>query len=77
MQLPALTRVGALEAECIGLLTEWSGLSMSERPISGEPENNVYTVLLMIATVLVAAATVFLAVRSQQLFGSWNPFSGA
>ena len=50
---------------------------MSERPISGEPENNVYTVLLIIATVLVAAATIFLAVRSQQLFGSWNPFSGA
>ncbi len=50
---------------------------MSERPISGEPDNNVYTVLLIIATVLVAASTVFLAVRSQQLFGSWNPFSGA
>ena len=28
-------------------------------------------------TVLVAGATVYLAVRSQQLFGSWNPFSGA
>ncbi len=49
---------------------------MSERP--GEsPPNDVYTVLLMLATVLMAGATVFLTIRSQQLFGSWNPFSGA
>ncbi len=50
---------------------------MSERPAGSQPENNVYTVLLIVATVLVVAATVFLAARSQQLFGSWNPFSGA
>jgi len=51
---------------------------MSERPAdAGKPESNVYTVLLIVATILVAAATVFLVVRSQQLFGSWNPFSGA
>lgn len=49
---------------------------MSERPVSDRPEDNVYTGLLIIATVLVAAATIFLAVRSQQLFGSWNPFGG-
>jgi hypothetical protein len=51
---------------------------MSERPVNGgQPESNVYTVLLILATVFVAGATVFLAVRSQQLFGSWYPFSGA
>jgi hypothetical protein len=50
---------------------------MSEGPAPARPENNVYTVLLMLATVLVAGATIFLAARSQQLFGSWNPFSGA
>ena len=50
---------------------------MSERPAEGKPENNVYTVLLFIATLLVAGATVFLAVKSHQLFGSWNPFSRA
>ena len=49
---------------------------MSEHPVTGEPEDNVYTGLLIIATLLVAAATIFLAVRSQQLFGSWNPFGG-
>ncbi len=50
---------------------------MSERPAGSQPGNNVYTVLLIVATVLVVAATVFLAARSQQLFGSWNPFGGA
>ena len=50
---------------------------MSERSAGGKPESNVYTVLLLIATLLVAGATVFLAVRSQQLFGSWNPFTGS
>ena len=50
---------------------------MSESPSGQKPENNVYTVLLVIATVLVACATVYLAIRSQQMFGSWNPFSGA
>jgi len=51
---------------------------MTERPAEGgQPESNVYTVLLIVATVIVAGATLFLVVRSQQLFGSWNPFSGA
>ncbi len=49
---------------------------MSDRPTT-PPESDVYTVLLILATVLVAGATIFLAMRSQQLFGSWNPFSGA
>ena len=50
---------------------------MGERPAGDRAENNVYTILLMIASLLVVGATVYLAVRSQQLFGSWNPFSGA
>ncbi len=50
---------------------------MSDRPISGQPENNIFTVLLIVAAVYVVSATVYLAVRSQQLFGDWNPFSGA
>lgn len=49
---------------------------MSERP-AGRPENDVYTVLVMLAAVVVAAATVYLAIKGQQLFGSWNPFSPA
>ncbi len=47
---------------------------MAERPAGAQPEHNVYTVLLMIASLLVVGATVYLAVRSQQLFGAWNPF---
>ncbi len=50
---------------------------MSEGPARIRPRNNVYTILLILATVLVAGATVYLAIRSQQLFGSWSPFSGA
>ena len=48
---------------------------MSEQPTGTKPENDIYTVLVILATVLVAGATVYLAVRSQQLFGSWNPFA--
>lgn len=50
---------------------------MSERPDAGSPDHNVYTVLLLLATVVVVGATVYLAMRSQQLFGTMNPFSGA
>jgi len=49
---------------------------VSEGPV-GKPDHDIYTVLVMLATLVSAAATVFLAVRSQQLFGTWNPFSGA
>ncbi len=50
---------------------------MSDNPADAKPDHNVYTVLLMLSTLLVAGATVYLVVRSQQLFGSWYPFSGA
>ena len=48
---------------------------MSEGPAGTKPDNDVYTVLLILATILVAGATIYLAIRSQQLFGDWNPFS--
>lgn len=47
---------------------------MSEGQAGQKPENDVYTVLLILATVLTAGATIFLGVQSQQLFGTWNPF---
>ena len=51
---------------------------MSERPAAGDqPENNIYTMLLIVASAFVIAATVYMAIRSSQLFGSWNPFGGA
>ena len=50
---------------------------MSEGPSGTSSENGVYAVLWIFATVLVAGTTVYLAIRSQQLFGDWNPFSGA
>lgn len=48
---------------------------MSDGPSNGKPENNVYTLLMMITVVYMGAGTIFLAVRSQELFGTWNPFS--
>jgi len=50
---------------------------MSDRPAGARPDNDIYTLLLALATVLLAVATIYLVVRSQQLLGSWNPFSGA
>lgn len=49
---------------------------MSEGP-GGTPPSNVYSVLLVAATIVVLGATIYLAIRSNELFGSWNPFSGA
>ena len=47
---------------------------MSEGPSSTNPESDVFTVLLAVATVSGAVATVYLAVRASQLYGSWLPF---
>jgi len=47
---------------------------MSESPV-GAPEHDVYTVMVILSTLLMAAATIFLMIRSHQWFGSWNPFS--
>lgn len=54
-----------------------SYLTMSEGPVGGKPQNNVYTVLLILGAILTAVATIYLSVRSQHLFGSWHPFGGA
>jgi len=48
---------------------------MTDSQPEHQPGNNVYTVLAMLAGIAVISATIFLAVRSQQLFGTWNPFS--
>jgi hypothetical protein len=46
---------------------------MSERP-AGAPEHNIYTVMVVLATMITGGAVVFLAMRSAELFGSWMPF---
>ena len=40
---------------------------MSEGPSGGKPDNDVYTVLLILATVLMVGATVYLGTRGQHL----------
>lgn len=50
---------------------------MSEGPVDRRPEGDVYTILVIIATILVFGATIYLGIRGQQLFGTWNPFSFA
>jgi hypothetical protein len=50
---------------------------MSELTSDSKPGNDIYTVLVILATVLVASASIYLVIRGQELFGSWNPFSGA
>lgn len=35
--------------------------------------NNVYTVLTVIALIALLAGVIFVAVRSNELFGTWNP----
>jgi hypothetical protein len=46
-------------------------------PPQVRPGADLYTVLLIVATALLAAGTILLAVRSQQLFGSlWPPSGG-
>lgn len=46
---------------------------MSDRPI-GQPEHNVYTVLVVLATLITGGAIVYLAMRSSAMFGTWWPF---
>lgn len=47
---------------------------MSDRPAGSQPDHNIYTVLVILATLITGGAVIFLAIRSQALFGSWNPF---
>lgn len=50
---------------------------MAEGPSYGRADSNVYTILLIIATVVMVGATVYVGIRHQQLFGTLNPFTGA
>jgi hypothetical protein len=42
-------------------------------PTPTSPQSDVYTILLIVATLFLAVATVLILVRSQQLFGRWLP----
>lgn len=43
-------------------------------PSDMRPESNVYTVLVIIASIFLLMATVFTSVRADALFGNWMPF---
>ncbi len=47
---------------------------MSDRSQNARPESNVYTIMVIFSVVMLLGSTVYLAMRSQVLFGSWNPF---
>ncbi|GJM25585.1 MAG: hypothetical protein DHS20C16_20000 [Phycisphaerae bacterium] len=38
------------------------------------PNSNVYTVLVIVATIFLLAATVFMSMKAQELYGNWIPF---
>jgi len=43
-------------------------------PAGTAPESDIFTVLIIIATVFVAVATIYTCVRANELYGSWLPF---
>ena len=43
-------------------------------PSEYQPESNIYTVLTIVATLFLAAGTVYVGFRAQALYGSWLPF---
>jgi len=43
-------------------------------PTDIRPESDVYTMLVIIASVFLLTGTVYVAVRSQALFDTWLPF---
>ena len=47
---------------------------MSDRPSGSQPEHNIYTVLVILATLITGSAVLFLAIRSHTFFGSLSPF---
>ena len=47
---------------------------MSERPAGAQPEHNIYTVLVVLATLITGGGVIFLAMRMHALFGTWSPF---
>ena len=42
-------------------------------PTPTSPQSDVYTMLLIIATVFLVVATVFVSFRAQQFLGNWLP----
>lgn len=47
---------------------------MSDRPSLAQPEHNIYTVLVVLATLITGGGVVYLAIRTHALFGTWSPF---
>ena len=39
-----------------------------------QPESDIYTVLVIVASVFLLAGTLFVGVRAQSLFDNWLPF---
>ena len=39
-----------------------------------KPESDIYTILVMVATIFLAVGTAFGALRAQTFFGAWLPF---
>ena len=42
-------------------------------PSPTSPQSDVYTILVIIATLFLAVATVFVSVQAQHLYGQWLP----
>ena len=42
-------------------------------PTPGRPESDIYTVLLILASIFLLVGTVVIAVRAQHVFGTWLP----
>lgn len=42
-------------------------------PTPGRPDSDIYTILLMLATIFLLVGTAAIAVRAQHFFGSWLP----
>ncbi len=47
---------------------------MSDGPPTAKPESNIYTILVILAAAMLLGSTIYLGMRSQVLFGTWNPF---
>ncbi len=43
-------------------------------PSDLRPSSNVYTVLVIVATIFLLTATIFTSMRAQALYGNWIPF---
>ncbi len=43
-------------------------------PAEVQPESDIYTALVIVATVFLATGTAYVSVRALALFGTWVPF---